>query len=119
MADELLVERSAAFPRYEVLALTGPLTASNVPVFGNAMRREQSAQMLIIDLTEVPYMDSFGLGVLVSAYVSRQKAGHGTVLSGITPRVQKLLDITRVRDIFLIFSTTEEAVAALRGAAEA
>ena len=83
------------------------------------MRREQSAQMLIIDLTEVPYMDSFGLGVLVSAYVSRQKAGRHTVLSGINPRVQKVLDITRVRDVLLTFSTTQEAVAALRGAAEA
>ena len=119
MADQLSIERSAAFPSYEVLALSGPLTANNVAIFGNAMRREQSTQTLIIDLSEVPYIDSFGLGVLVSAYVSRQKAGRNTVLSGINPRVGKLFEITRVRDVFLIFSSPEEAVAALRGAANA
>lgn len=119
VADVLVVERSDPFPSFEVLAFTGPLTASNAPIFGNAMRREQSAPTLILDLTEVPYIDSFGLGVLVSTYVSRQKAGRSTVLSGINPRVQKLFEITRVRDLFLIFPTTQEAVAALRGAGQA
>jgi anti-anti-sigma regulatory factor len=41
------------------------------------------------------------------------------VLSGINPRVQRLFEITRVTDLFLIFSSTEEAVAALQGAAQA
>jgi anti-sigma B factor antagonist len=74
---------------------------------------------VILDLSDVPYIDSAGLGLLVSAHVSRQKAGRRMVLSGINPRVQRLFEITRVTDLFLIFSSTEEAVAALRGAAQA
>jgi anti-anti-sigma regulatory factor len=57
--------------------------------------------------------------MLVSAFVSRQKAGRQIILSGINPRVQRLFEITRVQDLFLIFSSPEEAIAALQGAARA
>jgi anti-sigma B factor antagonist len=119
MPEPLVVDRSDSFPFQEVLTLSGPLTASNAPVFQNAMRREESANTLILDLSEVPYVDSAGLGLLVTAHVSRQKSGRKMVLSGINQRVQKLFDITRVASLFLIFSSPEEAIAALSGAGEA
>ncbi len=118
MTEPLVVDRCDSYPE-EVLTLSGPLTASNSAVFQNAMRREEPADMVILDLSEVPYVDSAGLGLLVSAYVSRQKAGRKMILSGINPRVQRLFEVTRVADLFLIFSTPEEAIAALGGAAEA
>lgn len=119
MTEPLVVDRSNSFPFQEVLTLSGPLTASNAPVFQNAMRREASANTLILDLSEVPYVDSAGLGLLVTAQVSRQKSGRQMVLSGINQRVQKLFDITRVASLFLIFSSPEEAITALSGASEA
>jgi anti-sigma B factor antagonist len=119
MAEPLVVERSNDFPLQEVLVLRGPLVASNAPAFQNAMRREEPAHTLIVDLSEVPYVDSAGLGLLVTAYVTRQKAGRKMVLSGINPRVQKLFDITRVSSLFLTFSTPEEAIVALTSAAQA
>jgi anti-sigma B factor antagonist len=119
MTEELVIDRSGEFPLHEVLSLQGPLTASNAPIFQNALRREEPAPTLILDLSDVPYVDSAGLGLLVSAFVSRQKAGRKMILSGINPRVQKLFEITRMQDLFLIFASPEEAIAALQGAAEA
>jgi len=118
MDEDLTIDRSESFPQ-EVLALRGPLTAINAPVFQNAMRREEPAETVILDLSDVPYVDSAGLGMLVSAFVSRQKAGRQIILSGINPRVRRLFEITRVQDLFLIFSSPEEAIAALQGAARA
>jgi len=118
MTEPLVVDRSDSYPE-EVLTLSGPLIASNGAVFQNAMRREDPADTVILDLSDVPYVDSAGLGLLVSAYVSRQKSGRKMILSGINPRVQRLFEVTRVADLFLIFSTPEEAITALGGAAEA
>lgn len=118
MTDELEIDRSDDFPQ-EVLSLRGPLTAGNASIFQNAIRREEPAPTLILDLSDVPYIDSAGLGCLVSAFVSRQKAGRKMILSGINPRVQKLFEITRVQDLFLIFSSPEEAIAALQNAGQA
>jgi anti-sigma B factor antagonist len=119
MTDELTIDRCDLSPFQQVLSLRGPLTAVNASVFQNAMRREEPAPTVILDLSEVPYVDSAGLGVLVSAFVSRQKAGRSMVLSGINARVRRLFEITRVQELFLIFSSPEEAVAALQRAGQA
>ena len=119
MNEPLEIERAEMFPAQDVLSLRGPLTAYNGPVFQNAMRREEPAHTVILDLSEVPYVDSAGLGLLVSAHVSRQKAGRTMVLSGINPRVKRLFEITKMSDLFLIFPNAEEAAAALHGAGQA
>jgi anti-sigma B factor antagonist len=119
VSDALVIDRSESFPAQEVLILSGPLTAPNGPVFLNAMRREEPTETLILDLRDVPYVDSAGLGLLVTAYVSRQKTGRKMVLTGLNPRVQKLLEITRVASLFLVFASPVEAIAALSNAAQA
>lgn len=119
MSEPLEIERVEGFPAQEVLSLRGPLTGSNAPTFLNAMRREEPAHTVILDLSDVPYIDSAGLGLLVTAHVSRQKAGRRMALSGINPRVRRLFEVTRMGDLFLIFSSPQEAVAALQGAAQA
>lgn len=119
MSEELEIDRIEGFPAQEVLSLRGPLTAKNAPTFQNAMRREEPAHTVILDLSDVPYIDSAGLGLLVSAHVSRQKSGRRVVLSGINPRVRRLFEVTRMGDLFLIFASPQEAVAALQGAAQA
>src|SRR5271166_2149966 len=118
MTEPLLVDRSDSYSE-EVLTFSGPLTASNGAVFENAMRREEPADLVILDLSEVPYVDSAGLGLLVSAYVSRQKAGRSVALSGVNERVFRLFEITKTESLFLMFETIDDAIAALSGAAQA
>lgn len=103
----------------DVLCLRGPLTMENVLPFQNAIRREEQQESVILDLSEVPYIDSSGLGSLVSAYISRQKAGRRVALSGVNERVFRLFEVTKTESLFLMFATLDDAVAALSGAAEA
>ena len=65
-----------------VLSFRGPLTMENVTPFLNAVRRE-SAPTMILDLSGVPYLDSSGLGSLVSACTSAAKAGRRIALAGV------------------------------------
>jgi len=69
-----------------VLCLKGPLTAENLPSFQSAILRENVPTM-ILDFSEVPYIDSAGLGSLVSVYVSRKKMGQRLALTGVNPGV--------------------------------
>src|SRR3979490_1667640 len=101
-----------------VLSLRGPLTMENVSPFLNAVRRE-SAPTMILDFTGVPYLDSSGLGSLVSAYTSCQKAGRRVALTGVNQRVLKVFEITKVEPIFLMFPTVSHALQALTTAGSA
>jgi anti-sigma B factor antagonist len=91
----------------------------NLSLFQNAIRREENIPTVILDFSDVPYMDSAGLGSLVSAYVTRQKATRQIALSGVNERVLRLFETTRVEPLFLIFPTLEDAITGLTTAAEA
>jgi anti-sigma B factor antagonist len=117
--EPLTIERLSVQQGPRVLCLRGPLTLENLPLFQNAIRREENVPMIIVDLSDVPYIDSSGLGSLVSAYVTRHKATRRIALSGVNERVLKLFETTRVEPLFLIFPTLDDAIAALTTPAEA
>jgi anti-sigma B factor antagonist len=81
------------------LKLSGPLTISTLFEFQN-LAREDSPNGLILDLTNVPYVDSAGVGALVGAYVRQQKEGHSVTLVGVNDRVRSTLKVTRVESFF-------------------
>lgn len=119
MAEPLEIERLGETGGPGILCLRGPLTFENLPPFQNAIRREERFQTVILDLTDVPYVDSSGLGSLVSAYVSRQKAGQRVALSGVNARVLRLFEITKVESLFLMFPTFDDAITAFTSAGHA
>src|SRR5207244_8289538 len=105
MGNRLQVERLGNVKGQSVLCFRGPLTMENLFLFQNAIRREEGFSTVILDLSDVPYIDSTALGALVAAYVSRQNAGRRIVLSGVSERVLRTLKITNVESLFLKYQT--------------
>jgi len=101
-----------------VLSFRGPLTMENVPPFLNAVRREDAPTM-ILDFTGVPFLDSSGLGSLVSACTSCLKAGRRVALTGVNQRVRKVFEITKLEQVFLMFPTLADALEAFTNAGSA
>jgi anti-sigma B factor antagonist len=95
-----------------IVRLRGPLTLGNIFEFQKTVRGDQSP-FLVVDLTEVPYIDSAGIGALVGVHVSRQKDSRRLALVGVNERVRTALRITGVEQHFAMFSTQEEAEAAV------
>jgi len=84
-----------------VLRLAGPLVLDNLFDF-QKLWRAQNAPNMIVDLTNVPYVDSSGIGSLVNMHVSRQKLGGSVLLLGLSERVKTVLAVTRVDKIFAL-----------------
>jgi anti-anti-sigma factor len=68
---------------------------------------KEQVEVHIFDLTEVPYMDSMGLGFIVTHFVRCKDRGVRLVLAGATPRVLQLLQLTKTDNLFPI-ATIEE-----------
>ena len=90
--------------------LTGPLLLSNLFDFQNRLRAEKS-RGLVIDLTDVPYIDSAGIGVLVNCMVSCKNHERTLVLTGVTERVMTVFRITRVDQLFHFADSKADAEA--------
>ena len=66
---------------------------------------------IIVNLRDVTYVDSCGIGVLVAKYVSLRRKGGDLRFANLTPRSRRLLEITKLMGIFRIFDNEADAVA--------
>jgi anti-anti-sigma factor len=93
-----------------ILELTGPVTLGNLFGFQDYLRAQQPAAM-IIDMTNVPYMDSAGLGLILNFYVSAEKAGRRLSLAAVNQRIMALFQLTRVDTVLALHPTVDAAIA--------
>ena len=111
--EPLYIEDVTGIPGGQrVLRLTGPITLSNFFEF-QSLVRGNTTRHLILDFTQVPYIDSAGIGALVGAYVNHQKDGRSLALVGVADRVRSALQVTRVEQFFRFQDTLEAAQGAL------
>ena len=70
------------------------------------------ARKFVVDFTHTGYIDSSGLGVLVSLSKKIREAGGDLRLSGLNEDLQTLFELTKLDTLFAITRTTQEALAA-------
>jgi anti-sigma B factor antagonist len=74
----------------------------------------QQTNRLVLNLGGVSYIDSGGLGTLVSLYTTAHNSGGAIKLSNLTPRVGDLLQVTKLLTVFEVYDTEEEAIESFR-----
>ena len=70
----------------------------------------QGKTRLVLDLAEVTYVDSAGLGTLVAGYTSAQNQGANLKLANLTKRFHEQLNITKLVTVFDVYDTVQDAV---------
>jgi len=105
-----------------IFSLSGPFTARDMfeslppAVLRNMLEfqstpNEEPPVLNIVDLTDVPYVDSSGLGMIVSHYVHCRNRGIPLCIAGSSARVLELFRITKVDGFLPLIASLEEAEA--------
>ena len=76
----------------------------------------QGKTRLVLDLAEVSYVDSAGLGTLVAGYTSAQNQGANLKLANLTKRFHEQLSITKLVTVFDVYDTVQDAVKSFESA---
>jgi anti-sigma B factor antagonist len=71
---------------------------------------QQGQKNLVLNLAEVPYIDSAGLGEIVRTYTTVSHQGGALKLLNLTKRIQDLLAITKLLTVFETFDAEADAV---------
>ncbi len=103
-----IVRESGQSPDTAIFRLNGPFTLSTMFGLQNDLRAAD-VKNVIIDLTNVPYMDSAGLGVLLGQTAHCQRLGNKMALAGVSPRVLTIFEITHTDSMMSFFPTAEAA----------
>ena len=113
--DELQIERTpGSASDVTILTLKGPLTIGTLFDFQAAVR-QPDLQSAIIDFSGVPYIDSAGLGVVLSYWAHTQRVGLKFAAVAISERVRVLLEMTRVSTLLPMYPSVAEAEKAFSG----
>ena len=80
----------------------------------NVKRALSQDSKLVLNLGEINYIDSGGLGTLVSLYTTARHAGGALKLASLTQRVGDLLQVTKLVSVFEVFPDEQSAVRSFR-----
>lgn len=96
----------------------GKLTAESEGAFTETVLKRLNGGWVevIVNLQDVPYIDSAGLGALVQMYTSAKRRGGRLVLTRVAERNHHLLSITRLVTVFDVYDSEEEAERSFRAA---
>lgn len=105
------IERGTITERVPVLRLSGELDLSSVPEVRRAIREliEENSVSFVINLTQLEFIDSSGLGVLVGGLARvREKQGEIKIACN-NRRILRVFEMTRLTQLFEIYDTEEDA----------
>jgi anti-sigma B factor antagonist len=96
-----------------VVALDGRIVLGEE---SNALRERVKAliaegkKKIVLNMANVKYIDSAGLGILVAAHVSANKQGAALHLSNLGNKFHDVLQLTRLLTVFSVFDSEAEAI---------
>ena len=111
MAELNINERQAG--DVTVLDMSGKITIGEGSVaLRTAIRRllEEGKKRILLNLSGVSYVDSSGIGELVSSYTAINKEGGQLKLLNLTQKIQDLLAITKLLTVFDVYENEAEAL---------
>ena len=79
---------------------------------------QQGRKKLLLNLAEVPYIDSAGLGEIVRTYTTVSRQGGNLKLVNLTKRITDLLSITKLLTVFETFDSEPEALKSFQASAQ-
>jgi anti-sigma B factor antagonist len=111
---ELAVLANEADAEVRVARLLGEVDLHSAAALGEKLDSLiANDSKVVLDLDEVGFLDSTGLGVLVAARTNAVESGGDFVLVCTQPRILKLFSITGLQNVFLFHDSVAAAVAAL------
>ncbi len=104
---------------YTLCRPVGELDAHTVPGFREALGELATRPRVVIDLSEVPFMDSAGLGALIGGIRRAREHGGEVAVACSRPTLTRLLHTTGFDRIVPVTETLDAAAAALAGTPDA
>ena len=97
-----------------VVDITGDITAASEPALMSAYEEaeRQHAKRLVLNFTGLEYMNSGGIGLLVTLLVRANRAKHRLLAFGLTEHYRQIFELTRLDEAIAIHENEDAALAA-------
>jgi anti-sigma B factor antagonist len=102
--------------RARVIVITGDITAGSEDVLMDAYGRANGdgVQAIVLSFSELEYMNSGGIGLLVTLLVRAQRQGQQVLAYGLSDHYRQIFELTRLDEAVGIHDSEADALAAVR-----
>jgi len=102
--------------RARVIVITGDITAASEDVLMDAYGRASGdgVQAIVLSFTELDYMNSGGIGLLVTLLVRAQRQRQRVLAYGLSDHYRQIFELTRLDEAVGIHDSEDDALAAAR-----
>jgi anti-sigma B factor antagonist len=120
MPPEFALSQDAVDATTQVVAVRGEIDLFTAPELKQVVTDaiESGERRVVIDLTDVSFLDSTALGVLIGAVKRLRSRGGALAIVNTEPSITKTFEITGLDQIFTILPSRDEALTALDEAVE-
>lgn len=108
----LKIDQSSIAPDIDVFTMSGRLTMgsdSQQVEWNLAKLLQENHRKVIFDLSDVNFLDSSGIGILVMCHAKLKKAGGSLRIAGAQGMVRQIIEMTNVNKLIELYSTSSEA----------
>jgi len=104
-------------PGTSAIVITGDVTAASEQdlMMAHEAATDAGAKRIILDFTAMDYMNSGGIGMLVTLLVRGQRRQQKIAAVGLTDHYRQIFELTRLDEAIALYETTDAAIAALDG----
>ncbi len=101
-----------------ILDMQGRFVLDEVDLFRRRIEEliRQKRVRIVLNLKDITYIDSAGVGMMVGKYLSVRRHGGDIKLLRLSPRSQRVMTITRLLTVFEAFDSEEQAIASFASA---
>ena len=113
MSDDISIKQ---IDDVTVVSLSGEINSVSAPgVQNEVMPLAETADKILLDMTEISYMSSAGLRILLALYRQTSARNAHVVLVGVNDDIQNVMSVTGFLQFFTISDTLEKGLEALSG----
>jgi anti-sigma B factor antagonist len=96
-----------------IIDIQGDVTGAADAAFTDAYTQASAAKMIILNFTGLEYMNSSGIGLLVTLLIRAQRQGQKLTAFGLTDHYQEIFELTRLNEAIMLFASEPDALASL------
>jgi anti-sigma B factor antagonist len=96
-----------------VIEISGDITAASEDALMDAFSRAGDTSAVLLDFSQLEYMNSGGIGLLVTLLVRAQRAKQRLLACGLNDHYRQIFELTRLDEAFSIYVDEDAALAAV------
>jgi anti-sigma B factor antagonist len=114
LSEEAIVNVRQAGPRVAVVDIEGEVSAFAENVLMDAYNQASTdgAEAIVLNFEKLDYMNSSGIGLLVTLLIRANRNGHRLLACGLSEHYQHIFELTRLNEAIRVYDDEAEALAA-------